>query len=811
MASSLIAWPSCTKSVDISLATRFPGRRVVFLPKVNLYLNSSLVRLPGYPVVSPRILGRRKTVSVCRNRCLRRAIQLELTEHLVAIGQPNKEIKWISNVGGRRNLTSLRTGRRLGRVRSKLFRIAGKGRSFDARAPPSEFICLPETESFQSLRRNKWNFIQESSLFLVTERMFRTGEDFSALMTVVGQHLGRYLSLSKSFRRLITKAAGKQRIVVSNIVNDEGTIVGISETTSVTPDKETRSNENNGSEKNLATAAVEATLAANVSTNQLLEDRQTAFRKDSIKTNLNSEPNRQEGPSQREFQSLLQDEELLRKAALAVNADAALAILSLKLNQQAGVLCSEECSQLIQVALAESNVDLAFSILNAMRNSQIQRRVERNAGDSMGDASVVGWRWASPDVRTYIALIRGLAASLRVTDAIQMVGDVERRGIPIGDEVPFGKVVKCPTCDIALVVVQPQHGIQLVPCYKCRYQYELMSGDVVSCESESVSMNISAFERGLRVLQFKKQPLPAAVHSIVVRSPDGLARTHRFGTESVDLPAQEGERVTVASAAPLNASRGVGPFKVSGRAPGWRPSEPMSIANHVTGRVSPLLRAPPKSGSGAALDSSVIIPAAFLLASSDAATALIDPTLPRTVAVSAAAAAVLGTAGNALILPRLNQLPQRTADALALRQELLAQYEFLQARLKDLTQGAAEEVRMLARMCQLQNKMEAVSEPTYSARMERVCKARAGLDERLAARLELIDSYAKVCSMIEIEVEMDADVSAAEAGGATANIAEQIERLMEVEDLQKQWKIQAEVNDEVERLLRSSPVLPDYT
>ena len=35
-------------------------------------------------------------------------------------------------------------------------------------------------------------------------------------------------------------------IVVSNIVNDEGTIVGISESTSVMPDKETRSNENNG-------------------------------------------------------------------------------------------------------------------------------------------------------------------------------------------------------------------------------------------------------------------------------------------------------------------------------------------------------------------------------------------------------------------------------------------------------------------------------------------------------------------------------------------------------------------------------------
>ena len=29
-------------------------------------------------------------------------------------------------------------------------------------------------------------------------------------------------------------------------------------------------------------------------------------------------------------------------------------------------------------------------------------------------------------------------------------------------------------------------ALQLVPCSKCRYQYELMSGDVVDCESESI-------------------------------------------------------------------------------------------------------------------------------------------------------------------------------------------------------------------------------------------------------------------------------------------------------------------------------------
>lgn len=625
-----------------------------------------------------------------------------------------------------------------------------------ARASEWEFTCLPEARTLGRLHRRKRKLVQD----VVNGRMARTGADLSIFMETAGQQLQRYFYLSRSFWRICTQAASKQQLDCSNVVKGEGVEVATDDIAERWgPSQSTDNQESGAYDVETATATAEGTRAA-----------------------------------------VLLNDELLRRVALAEDADSAMAIISQSCRGSGRTLGSEDCCRLIQAALAESNANLAFLILNAMRSSQIQRRVGRNT---------VGWRWPQPDVRTYIALVKGLAASLRITDAIQTVGDVKRRGIPAGEEVPFGKVVKCPTCETALAVVQPHHGIQLVPCSQCRYQYELLSGDVVNCESESISMNISAFERGLRALQLKKQPLPSAIHSVVVRSPDGMARTHRFATASADVPAQEGERITVAAAAPINSSMGLGPFKVSARAPGWRPSEPMSITNHVTGRISPLLRAPPKSGSGAALDTSVIIPAAFFLASSDAATALIDPTLPRTIAIGAAAAAVLGTAANTWILPRVNQLPQRTADAIAVRQELLAQYEVLQARLQDLTQGAAEEVRILARMCQLQNKMEAVREPTYSARMERVRKAREGLDERLASRLELIDNYAKVSSMIEIEVEMDVDVVAAEAGGAVASIAAQIERLAEVENLQKQWRMQAEVNDELEKLLQSSPVLPD--
>lgn len=141
-----------------------------------------------------------------------------------------------------------------------------------------------------------------------------------------------------------------------------------------------------------------------------------------------------------------------------------------------------------------------------------------------------------------------------------------------------------------------------------------------------------------------------------VRAPNGLARTHRCATESADIPAQEGERVTVISAAPANAGRGIGPFKSSASTPGWRPSEPMAVTNHATDRVSFLSRPPPKAGSGAAFDASWFIPAALLLASSDAATALIDPALPRAIAIGAATAFALGSATNAFVLPRLNQV-----------------------------------------------------------------------------------------------------------------------------------------------------------
>lgn len=64
-------------------------------------------------------------------------------------------------------------------------------------------------------------------------------------------------------------------------------------------------------------------------------------------------------------------------------------------------------------------------------------------------------------------------------------------------------------------------------------------------------------------------------------------------------------------------------------------------------------------------------------------------------------------------------------------------------------------MRTLARLYQLQNKMEAVGHAgAYDARLERVLAARGAVEERLLKRLDLIDGFARVVNMIEIEASL---------------------------------------------------------
>ncbi|KAF8766029.1 hypothetical protein HU200_007871 [Digitaria exilis] len=477
------------------------------------------------------------------------------------------------------------------------------------------------------------------------------------------------------------------------------------------------------------------------------------------------------------------DADLLRRVSGAADADEVLDIVAESAGGAGAALEAPDCNAIVAAALDRGNVELALSVFKAMRS---------------GFAGVGGWRWARPDVRTYALLVQRLAAALRVSDAIRIIDYVSRAGVSSTEEVPFGIIVRCPTCTLAVAVAQPQEGTQVVSCSKCRYQYELFSGDIASIESEEVSMDISALEKALRFVNIRKDGVPAAVHSIVIRAPSGTARTHRFATQTVELPAQEGERVTISLAAPSNVYREMGPLKIAARSPGFKPGEPMSLTNHINGQVSKLLRAPSKNEGSFFVSPYLLVGALALLASGDAASAFIDPSLPRLLTATA------------VILPEIQKLPQKAVDIVAVRQQLLSQYDILQSRLKELKQYAQKEVWMLARMCQLDNKILAVGEPSYRARRGRVKRVRESLESTLLARIELMESYAKLCSMIEIEVEMDSDVIAAEAASSAERISEQIQQLMEIDTLEEQWRIQAEANDEAERLLSSdsSETLP---
>uniref|UniRef100_A0A804LQA2 Pentatricopeptide repeat-containing protein n=1 Tax=Zea mays TaxID=4577 RepID=A0A804LQA2_MAIZE len=413
--------------------------------------------------------------------------------------------------------------------------------------------------------------------------------------------------------------------------------------------------------------------------------------------------------------------DLLRRISGAADADRVLDIVAESVEGAGAALGAPECNAIVSAAFDRGNIALALSVFEAMRS---------------GFAGVGGWRWARPDVRTYALLVQRLAAAPRVADAIMIIDYVSRAGASSMDEVPFGIIVRCPTCMIAVAVVQPQDGTQ-TSAHSWNSQDGRLEAGLFPVQSVDINMNyfletlrvlnpkklgsppaersmdISALEKALRFINMRKDGIPAAVHSIVIRSPSGTARTYRFATQNVTLPAQEGERVTISLAAPVNVYRDMGPLKVAARSQGFKPGEPMCLTNHINGQVSKLLRAPSKNKGTFFLSPYLLVGALAFLASTDAASAFIDPSLPRLVTATAIASAAIGTTLNGVVLPKIQKLPEKAVDIVAVQQKLLSQYDILQSRLKELKQFAQKEVWMLARMCQLDNKIVAVGEPSY--------------------------------------------------------------------------------------------------
>lgn len=178
------------------------------------------------------------------------------------------------------------------------------------------------------------------------------------------------------------------------------------------------------------------------------------------------------------------NEELLSRVSATKDADEALEMIDQSQSESSeqrygGVVSGSDCRLIISAALDRNNADLALSVFYAMRSSF-------DTGVSENGPLVDRWKWSRPNVGIYTTLVQGLAVSLRVSDALRMIDDICRIGVSPGEEVPFGKVVRCPICTIAVGVAQPQLGIQIVCCAKCRYKYELVSGNIVSVDSEEI-------------------------------------------------------------------------------------------------------------------------------------------------------------------------------------------------------------------------------------------------------------------------------------------------------------------------------------
>lgn len=143
-----------------------------------------------------------------------------------------------------------------------------------------------------------------------------------------------------------------------------------------------------------------------------------------------------------------------------------------------------------------------------------------------------------------------------------------------------------------------------------------------------------------------------------MRTPSGIACTNKFATNTTELPAQEGERVTIVLAPPANIYQEIGPLKLSAKPPELEPGEPISLTNHTTGQVSQLLRAPLSLREENSLlsYSSILFTSLAVLASGDATSGFIDPSLPRLVSVVAIASLVVGTAMSRVILPELSKV-----------------------------------------------------------------------------------------------------------------------------------------------------------
>lgn len=202
------------------------------------------------------------------------------------------------------------------------------------------------------------------------------------------EHLGRPLERPIA---LIAQAAGNGQFDVSSEGRDvratktrnDGKLVGerVGESSQPLTDAE----EDVGDmSRDIASVALSATIAAEISTNELVEAEAARLSRALRSGSFQDSARRLSGEaanvlSEPPDENLLA-ERLIRRLASLQDAESVLAKISEAVGGAGRVLSNEECSNLIRAALAENNVDLAYSILNAMRCSLLIRKFDSDEG-----------------------------------------------------------------------------------------------------------------------------------------------------------------------------------------------------------------------------------------------------------------------------------------------------------------------------------------------------------------------------------------------------------------------------------------------
>ncbi|GFS35613.1 pentatricopeptide repeat (PPR) superfamily protein [Actinidia rufa] len=106
-------------------------------------------------------------------------------------------------------------------------------------------------------------------------------------------------------------------------------------------------------------------------------------------------------------------------------------------------------------------------------------------------------------------------------------------------------------------------------------------------------------------------------------------------------------------------------------------------------------------GAHPCLTPPILFPLLAVLATGDAASGFIDPSLPQFILVAAVSSVALGATLNTLVFPQLGQIPQRLVDTIAIKQQLLSQYDQLQYHIKGLKEAAENEESIAEQMQQI--------------------------------------------------------------------------------------------------------------